>query len=99
MPDVNGVAKVSGDPMFSVLVMFALVGVTEYVAANGGLTTEVPSSTVAPPVKLVIANAEPSEIVMVLPAGVQTIGGVQTRASAPVRLLRDVTPAAATAQV
>ncbi len=67
VPEVNGVVSVVGDEILSVLVILALVGVVEYDAAKVGLTTDAPTGTVQPPVKLVIENAVASEIVIVLP--------------------------------
>jgi hypothetical protein len=68
VPEVNGVVSVSGESMFSVLVIFALVGVEEYVAANEGLMIDAPTGTVCPPVKLVIEKGpEPESEIMILP--------------------------------
>jgi len=56
VPLVKGDVRTRGEPILSVLVMFALDGVIVYVALNVGLVIDVPSSTVSPPVKLVILN-------------------------------------------
>jgi hypothetical protein len=100
VPDVNGVVRLVGDEMPSVLVIFALAGVVEYVAANGGLTTDAPTGTVHPPVKLVMAKTAESEIVMVFPPlGVHVNPVAQAIVNAPVSVLREVTPLAGTEQV
>jgi hypothetical protein len=95
VPDVNGVVRFVGEDMLSVFVMLALAGVTEYVAANEGLTTAAPTGTVQPPVKLVMANAVPSEMVIVLPPVTQFNPVPQAMVSAPVSVLSEATPAPA----
>jgi hypothetical protein len=70
VPEVKGEVKTSGEPMPSVFVICALAGVPVYVALKIGLTMEVPSSTVDPPVKLVMAKLEDREMVRVFPEGV-----------------------------
>jgi hypothetical protein len=60
--------------------------------------TEAPTSTVDPPVKLVIENAVASEIVIVFPPlGVQVSPAEQAIVSAPVNVLSEFTPPIATA--
>jgi hypothetical protein len=94
VPDVNGVVSVKGESIPSVLVMFALAGVTLYVAAKVGLTTDAPTSTVHPPVKLVIAKTVAKEIVTVFEVVVQVNPVAQAIVNAgPVCELIEVIPA------
>ena len=60
--EVNGLVRLNGESMLSVLVMFALVGVPEYVAANEGLTKLCPISPICPPVKDEMLNPVASEM-------------------------------------
>ena len=58
------------------------------------MITEVPSSTVSPPVKLLIENTVPKEIVIVLPVCDSERPDPAARVRAPISVLSDVTPPA-----